>query len=143
MTKSVDEIAAEISTASGIAGSIRIFGDWFGGRPRENIHLLVRVESDGDLLKLAFDAGEHLTIWQPRGLKLEPESRYPDAKITIDGADRVLWEWFYYGRPQTAENLRFLDYRNVGNAIQRTTNWEANLDWRSTEDASKAALELY
>jgi hypothetical protein len=33
-------------------------------------------------------------------------------------------EWFYYGRPQTLENLRYEDYVKAGQGIEISTNAE-------------------
>jgi hypothetical protein len=41
---------------------------------------------------------------------------------------RVRWEWFYYGRPQTPENLRFYNYVKINDRIEVSTN----VEWRSS-----------
>jgi hypothetical protein len=80
-----------------------MFGDWFG-RPMDNVHKVDNAEADGDCLILSFDGGETLRVWNP--------SRYELAGYTIRIADsdHVRWEWYYYGRERTPENLFFHDY---------------------------------
>jgi hypothetical protein len=134
-------MAAELSRASELAGTLRFFGDWFG-RPRDNIHVLTDVEVVDDTLVLRFDAGERLRIWHPRGLELR-RREYPHPTLVIAEASRVRWESYYYGRPQTPENLRFIDYTAGAGRVDRTTNWETHLQEQSTEDSSLPAVELF
>ena len=136
-------MATELAHAVGIAGSLRFFGDWFGGRPYENVHRLTRVEAQEDSLILRFDAGELLTVWQPQGLEVREKREYPYASLVIGRASRVRWESYYYGRPQVAENLRLIDYVVADEGVRRSTNWEPQLQGRSSEDSSKPAVELF
>ena len=85
------------------SGSLCIFGCWFG-RPMDNLHRSCSATYENDLLTVIFDQGETLEIWNP-------------SKLTIDGvalkivsATRVKWSWFYYGKPQTKENLCSQEY---------------------------------
>jgi hypothetical protein len=80
------------------SGSLRIFGAWFG-RPRDNWHRPVAADSSGSCLTVRFDGGETLRVWDPAGITVTPSA------FRIRGATRVRWEWFYYGREQTPENL--------------------------------------
>ena len=92
-----------------------MFGDWFG-RPMDNVHNVVDTESDGDTLILTFKNNETLTIWNPSGYSTVGYT------IRITDADRVRWEWYYYGREQTPENLLFHDYakQDGGIAVSRS-----------------------
>lgn len=83
-------------------GSLCIWGNWFG-RPMDNFHRLKVVMFDKDLstLTLTFDNQERLTIWNADNIT---ETK---GHFQIDKADKVLWEWYYYGKPQTEENLFF------------------------------------
>jgi len=85
------------------SGTLRMFGDWFG-RPMDNVHFVINAEADRDCLILSFRERETLAIWNPSGFST---SGYT---IRIRDADRVRWEWYYYGREQTQENLLFNDY---------------------------------
>jgi hypothetical protein len=135
-------MAEELARVTGLGGSLRFFGDWFGG-PRDNVHILTNIEVEDDTLVLRFDAGECLRIWHPRGLELRRSHEYPHPSLVIAAASRVRWESYYYGRPQTPENLRFIDYTIGAGRVERTTNWEAQLQAQSTEDSSRPAVELY
>jgi hypothetical protein len=70
------------------SGTVRIFGEWFGGRPYDAQHTLVGVRSSGNQLELRFKNGESLKIWDPKGLYMD------DYVLRIEDASRVLWEWF-------------------------------------------------
>lgn len=97
------------------SGTLRIWGQWFG-RPHDNIHTIVNCSADDDVLCVTFDAGESLTIWSPRQALIGTDS------FRVETATRVRWEWFYYGRPQTPENLHYLDYRGDGVTLTASTN---------------------
>jgi hypothetical protein len=99
-------------------GSLRSWGQWFG-RPMDNVHQIVRCEADGDTLRLWFDDGEQLTVDTPSGFEASRDAFW------ISNANRVRWEWFYYGRPQTPENLYFQEFTRTAEGISATTN----VDW--------------
>jgi len=139
---SAADMAAELTRAPGLVGSLRFFGDWFGG-PRENVHVMTHVDVEDDMLVLRFGGGECLRIWHPRGLELRRTREYPYPALVIARASRVRWESYYYGRPQTPENLRFIEYTIGAGGVQRTTNWESQLQGHSTEDSSRPAVELF
>jgi hypothetical protein len=98
-----------------IEGALCVFGDPFG-RVAEDWHKVTGYEAKQDYLKLYFKEGETLEVWHPSGLKLEGE------KFLIQHAQRVRWEWFYYGRPQTAENRYHREHLVKGDAITVTSN---------------------
>jgi len=116
-------IAKRINAASALkAGSLRFWGEWLG-KPNDNWYTIVRCFADGNILRLEFNDGEKLTVVDPAGLELGP------ATFAIRDAAAVRWEWFYYGRPQTAENLYFYEYKRSGAKIDATTN----VDWYKPE----------
>jgi hypothetical protein len=96
-------------------GSLRFWGLWFG-KPYDNVHRMVAAEHDGDLLRLRFDGDELLTIWSPAGLE------WNSSEFRISDAERVLWQWFYYGRPRTDANHFFLDLVRMPESIVASTN---------------------
>jgi hypothetical protein len=98
-------------------GSLCIWGNWFG-RPMDNIHKITSVSFDQDknILTLTFDNNERLTIWN--ALRITEEK----TKLQIDNADKVLWEWYFYGKPQTKENLFFEEYKQTDGKIEFKTN---------------------
>lgn len=110
-------------------GSLRFWGVWFG-RPNDNYHTLLRCETEGDILKMFFDEGETLFVWSPLGLSADK------AIFRIDQAERVRWEWFYYGRPKTTENLFFEDFVKTGQNVAASTNF----NWYSPDLTTDVAL---
>src|SRR5882724_662530 len=114
------EIAERIQRRLGglKAGTLKIFGDWFG-RPHDNVHTIVSVKSDGECLIVGFNEGEELKVWNPSQTTID------DDTFEIGKAERVRWEWFFYGRSKIAENRYFLEYKGSGNTIRG----ETNVDW--------------
>jgi hypothetical protein len=115
-------------------GSLRFWGNWFG-RPHDNYHTLIRCEGDANVLKLFFDEGETLSVWSPLEMAADR------SQFRINSADRVRWEWFYYGRPKTVENLFFEDFVRAGQGVAASTN----VNWYSpdlTTDLSLPAVEI-
>lgn len=103
--------------ASNINVSLCVFGDWFG-RPGDNCHRLVSHEAKEDYVRLKFDEGETLEVWNPEGLRVDGRS------FIIEKASRVRWEWFYYERPKNRQNRLFIEHLLVGERIEATTNIE-------------------
>jgi hypothetical protein len=100
------------------SGSLMFFGEWFGGG-RDNWHTIVSASALGDELTVRFDGGEELEVVEPRGFDISP------IAFRIENAATVHWQWFYYGRPQTRENLCTLDYERAGDGVvvRDTSDW--------------------
>jgi hypothetical protein len=116
------------------SGTLRFWGRWFG-RPYDNIHTIVGCEASGECLRVSFNEGETLSVWSPRGAAIDADT------FRIGDADRVRWEWYYYGRPKTPENLRHEDFQKKGSVITVSTS----VDWpppHSAPDASLPAVEI-
>lgn len=79
-------------------GSLRFFGQWFG-RPYDNFHIPVSARLDGSVLTILFNGGEKCAVYDPLGIVNEPNDFH------IERASKVVWEWYYYGREHTSENL--------------------------------------
>ena len=109
-----------------IEGALCVFGDRFG-RVAEDWHKMTGYEAKKDYLKLYFKAGETLEVWRPEGLKLV------GATFMIRFAERVRWEWFYYGRPQTPENRFYREHVVKEGVVTATTN----VTWLVPEFAPK------
>jgi hypothetical protein len=101
--------------ASEINGSLCVFGDWFG-RPMDNCHQMVSHEEKGGYVRLTFNEGETLEVWEPKGLRMEGKS------FIIQRGSRVRWEWFYYGRPQLPENRFYVEHVVSGGVIEASSN---------------------
>ena len=115
------------------AGTLRFFGEWFG-RPYDNMHVIKRAEAKDDCLIVTFDQREMLSVWNPSGFKIN------EKEFQIDSASRVLWQWYYYGRPQTPQNLYYFDYFFEGNELMAKTNvdfYEPHLQPNPNEVAVK------
>jgi hypothetical protein len=89
--------------ATEVRGTLCVFGGWFG-RPHDNWHSVTAYELKDGHLRLLFNEGETLDIWGARGFRKEGKG------FVIQGADRVRWEWFYYGRPKIPENRFFREH---------------------------------
>jgi hypothetical protein len=67
------------------SGTLRFSGQWFG-RPHDNVHTVVSSEAAGECFRVAFNEGETLPVWSPRGATID------EATFRIDDAARVRWE---------------------------------------------------
>jgi hypothetical protein len=85
------------------AGSMKVFGDWFGA-PMDNEHFIVAADVRSGDLVLKFNEDETLIVSDPQGHILEPNA------FRIDKASKVRWEWFYYGFPHEAEYRYSIDH---------------------------------
>ncbi|HEX3118745.1 MAG TPA: hypothetical protein VHP80_06590 [Candidatus Acidoferrum sp.] len=117
-----EEMAARIQKAlpSVKRGSLRFWGAWFG-RPHDNIHELLACEASENVLKLGFKGEERLTVWFPQNLKLD------QSTFQISDAERVLWEWYWYGRRKAPENLFFEDFTKKGETILENSNVDRHI----------------
>ena len=116
------------------SGTLRIWGDWFG-RPYDNCHRVIEAAADEVSVTVGFDQGETLRVWRPVGFEIDATT------FRIRGAERIRWEWFYYGRPPESQNRFFLDSTHRAGFIQG----QSNVDWYSPAfqtDAVMPAIEL-
>ena len=97
-------------------GTLRFWGAWFG-QPYDNWHQMTGAEADGAVLRLVFNNGEALNIWEPSALTIG------QAVFRIADAIRVRWEWYSYGLAPTPQNLYFMDFLKTEDAVVATTNW--------------------
>ncbi len=116
-----EDIAAHINLLlpDVLSGSLCFFGEWFGGRP-DNWHVVMDASAPSDeALLVRFNEGEVLTVVRPDGVNVSPDT------FRIEHADRVRWEWFYYGRPKRPENLYAIEYvrGDSGVEVTDTTDW--------------------
>ena len=101
-------------------GSLCFYGHWFG-RPYDNYHQLELVNFDGfeNSLTLNFNEKETLIIFNPRDI-----SEF-ENKLTIGSADKIYWKWYSYGKPQSGDNLYFIEIIRNDNSI----TGKSNVDW--------------
>jgi hypothetical protein len=121
--------------AAELCGTLRFWGQWFG-RPSDNWHQLIDCAADADVLECHFHEDEVLTVWTPRCAVVERR------KFVMAGADRVRWEWFYYGRPKLEMNRYFMNFTKTAVGIDTKTN----VDWYTPElrpTSEQPAFELH
>jgi hypothetical protein len=109
-------------------GSLRFWGTWMGGKPFDNCYRAIACEGADDLLRIAFDAGETLNLWRPRGVTFE------DEVFRIADADRAHVEWCY----STGPGPQFLHFARTGRGVTATANSERTL----RPDRRQPAVEL-
>lgn len=115
----LDEIAARLEAASPPpAGTLRVFGDWFG-RPYDNVHTLVAVDVRAGAVVLGFGDGEELTVFNPANLVMD------GVTFRIERADRVRWEWYAYGEAKSPANR----YREEHWLEDRAVRAEGTATW--------------
>lgn len=87
------------------AGTLCFWGDWFG-RPMDNYHTVKSAflkEEDNELY-ITFDEGELCVIVNPVGIESNAK------RFCVKSANKIIWQWFYYGRSKTADNLCVTEY---------------------------------
>lgn len=131
-----DQICRNLSCAlPGVkSGTLRFWGFWFG-RPHDNFHRITGSRCEGNVLIVEFDDGEVLSVWNPGDAVID------QASFVISSADRVLWQWFSYGLPQTDSNRYFLDFVLSDSGV----SLESNVDWYTPvndADAAYPAVEI-
>lgn len=89
------------------SGTLCFWGVWFG-RPHDNFHSIVGAEADSDCLVLHFNDEETLRVWQPGAWRIDAH------EFVIHSASRVLWQWYWYGRPHAPGNLMSHDFVRQG-----------------------------
>lgn len=118
-------------------GALRFWGAWFG-RPYDNGHRLVECHGSEDCLRLEFNEGEVLAVWNPSDVQIT------ETSFRIGCATALRWTWFYYGRPKTPENLYYLDYAQQDGGIVFRTNWDTipGNGWLEKDASSYPAVEM-
>lgn len=86
-------------------GTARFWGDWFG-RPYDNIHIVRSADfcDDEKMLVITFDHSERCIIYHPAGIVNESNQFY------VNKADKIIWQWYYYGKERTSGNLCQIEY---------------------------------
>jgi hypothetical protein len=103
-------------------GSLKVYGDWFGGR-EDSIHTVLEghVDEAGNFV-LQFREGERLIVSNPKGCTFEPKTaRGP--WLRIERATRVRWEWYYYGRPRQPDNLFVEEHWISGTDVEASSTF--------------------
>ncbi len=80
-----------------ISGStLRFWGNWFG-KPMDNYHEIKMVEFKNETKELALILGEmeKVRIWNPSNVQISQK------ELRIEKADKILFEWYHYGKDKT------------------------------------------
>ena len=115
-------------------GTLRFFGDWFG-RPYDNFHIPVSAELSENVLTILFNNGGKCVVYDPVGTVNEPNDFH------VGRASKIVWEWYYYGKAQTPENLCRLEYTFADGSVSVVNNGVCKAVNRSV-DADSYALEM-
>lgn len=111
MASEINELVPELKR-----GSVAVFGDIFGGRI-DNIHAVTSaVEVSPNQLRIQFDNGETLDVWEPTG------ATFASNTFQITSAMKVRWEWFYYGRPRTPQNRFYVEHVRDADGISASSD---------------------
>ncbi len=106
-------------------GTLCFWGHWFG-RPYDNFHQITNSDFDieHNILTIQFSEQETLRINNPTDIE-EYRNRFQ-----INKADKVYWQWYYYGKTQESENLLYYNIIKSGDNIngETNTNWN-KVDW--------------
>ena len=115
------EAAADLSAVLGSVkrGALRMFGDWFG-RPVDNVLIADSVKAEGHDLIVGFGDGEELVISDPA------EWAFAADTFRVGRASRVIWRWYYYGRPKEPANLLTIEHWFDESGVLRA---RSDADW--------------
>ena len=117
-------------------GALCFWGHWFG-RPYDNFHRITSVGFDitTSILTIRFSEQEILTVSNPVDIKEYKHS------LEIRMADKVHWQWFYYGKAHESQNLFYYNIERSDNAIKGFTNADwYKADWSDLAVTKPAVL---
>ena len=115
-------------------GTPEFWGDTIG-RPSESIYKMKDIFIEDTNLVMILEDDEKIVISNPSNFVLN------DNKFTIPNSDKVTFQWFYYGKPKTDDNLYYFEYERSEQNIWATSN----VTWYNPvfkTDPSKPALEF-
>lgn len=116
------------------SGTLQFWGVWFG-RPHDNCHSVVAAEAEGDCLTVHFNEEETLKVWHPVGWRIDAE------EFVIRSAGRVMWQWFWYGRPHVPGNLMTYEFTRHGAEVSFQTTFP--LGHPGTPSILEPAVQLH
>lgn len=74
------------------------------GRPFDNPYVLKSVERSDTYIRILFEGGEECCIYSPK------EIQKTFTKFIVKDAERITWEHFYYGVPNSHDSKVFEEY---------------------------------
>jgi hypothetical protein len=72
------------------AGTLRIWGEWFGSKPHDNWHTIKTCDVYGDRLRLDFDQSEKLLVWSPTAIPRASASKISWTRNEASLSRRIL-----------------------------------------------------
>jgi hypothetical protein len=94
---------------------MRLWGESLG-RPGEDSHVLIGCETVNDCLRLRFDDGEVLAVWNPLDVKITTK------RFRIESADCMRFTQYCGGLPRIPENILYRDYALQDGIVVFRTN---------------------
>ena len=79
------------------------------GRPFDNEYMLVDKSYKDDTIVLSFEDGEKCVIMNPINI-IET-----DSCLRIEKASKILWSFYYYGKPKSDDTLITIQYELLDN----------------------------
>lgn len=98
----------------------------------DNYHVSTHASFDGEILKITFEDGETLEVWNPSELVID------GVILKIPKATKVKWSWYYYGRPKSPQTLMFYEFV-AGDGVVKS---QTNSIWPNSPNIDDAAVEL-
>lgn len=88
-----------------------------------------------NVLTIHFSENEILTVTNPADITENKQ------RLVIATADKVYWQWYYYGKPQEPNNLFYYDISRKDGLLNATTNvnWY-KADWKDLTITKAAVL---
>ena len=130
-----------MQTAFGHYMYVRIWGETMGGDIGGNPYRLVdqKLSENKDELTLFFEENEKCSIFKPVGTV---RKGVDDDKLVVEHAEKIVWEFYYYGRPPSPETLYAIEYNLVDESHVHVTengNWPRD---EIIEIKNKMALDI-
>ena len=125
-----------LDNIKGRAGSFRFYGHWLG-RATDSIYKLSKIDIAKDgTITIILEDDEKVIISNPSNLVEKKDC------IVVEFADEVIFQWYYYGKDKTKENLYHFRFKYTENEIQTSSN----VDWYKPKfktEYGMNALELW
>lgn len=95
---SINQLLSWIDQRKGTYVDVVLAGKVFGGRFGESPQRIASASFSGTALRIEFSPTERLWVDDPAGID------FRSTGLFIRQASRVVFGWYYYGRPQTPDN---------------------------------------
>lgn len=99
--------------------SINIWGKG-PGRPYNNKYILTKKIYKKEMLHLFFENNEECLIYNPQNVIISKSG------IKIEKARKIIWKFYYYGKPQQDQNLITVQYEIIDDSHIRIIESDIN-----------------